>query len=157
VCTADSPGRFNGVPVFVAGRWDATTSIGYDATAPEGPTTYYLSVHVYPFDGTMEFGFCLIIVNNAKGEHAHTYRSSVANQVIPRQCRQHVREILHHYTRQILLHARLQEFVMETYDVNLPQPALVKYEPLCDIFRDFGYSVALEPKNPGKVRWVMRR
>lgn len=151
-CVATQPPAQNINIVNNAGRWDVIFQIGFD---PSGPYTYYQSIHTYPSQGSLEFAFCLVIVDNASRRHAFTYRSSEVRQIIPRSCRTLVDNLLWYYSRELLIISKPSGFFMETFELNLPNAALVKYDVLCHVFKSLGYSVTPTPTTTGKLKWVM--
>lgn len=81
----------------------------------------------------------------------------MTNAIIPKACRQHINAILNHYAQAIMAASRPATFFMETFSVNLPPAALVKYDILCQIFASLGYTVTPTPSStPGKHLWVMK-
>lgn len=154
VCVAKQPPAPDVNIAHSNGRWDCLFQIGYD---PDGPYTYYMSVHTYPSkDSLTEFAFCIAGVDNLKRTHHHTYQSSVVRKIIPKQCKAAIAALLYYHTRELLSVSKPSEFFMETFELNLPAAAVSKYDALCHIFQALGYSVTSTPTTPGKLMWTMK-
>ena len=155
ICSAKQPPQA-GVLVTSSpsGRWDAIFQIGYD---PTWSLTYYMGVHTYLRPtGETEFGFCLVIVDNVSGQEAYTYASSITRQIIPGTDRESISFLLKFYVRELLQASSPKEFLMETFEPNLPPQALHKYAILNHIFQSLGYSVTTMPTTNGKALWVLK-
>lgn len=152
-CTSHRPECFHEIATQHDDKWVVLTSIGYDT---DGPLTYYFIVHTYPSEESTEFAFCITEVNNSNGLKRTIYDSSASNAIIPSACRQHISAILQDFTRKLISSSRPEHFFMETYCVNLPAAALVKYTILCQIFSSLGYTITPIPTQTGKNKWVMK-
>lgn len=133
---------------------------------PDGPTDRpqarftmmeVASKHPYPSkDSITEFAFCAVQVNNLKRSHQPTYRSSVVRQIVPKQCKAAIATLLYYHARELISVSKPTEFFMETFELNLPPAAIVKYDALCHIFQALGYSVTPAPTTQGKLMWRMK-
>jgi len=150
---ANSPARFSAEPIYEDGRWFTVAQIGFDPYGPDGPITYYLFVQFYPSEGSIEYAFGLTWSNNVTRKRGQTYHSSVAGKIIPKDFREDVLQMLEFYTFIMLRTFKIDELFMETYDKDLPEEALVKYERLCEVFSSLGYSASpAQPTVAGKRR-----
>jgi hypothetical protein len=155
---ANSPARFSVDPIYEAGIWRAIAHIGFDPDGPSGAVTYYIFVHFYPCEESIEYAFGLVWSNNETREREQTYESLKANSIVPAEHRKDVFRMIEFYTFVILKKFEILEFFMETYDKNLPDKALVKYNRLSDMFTYLGYEVTPgQPGEPGKRRWLVSK
>ena len=89
--------------------------------------------------------------------HTHTYQSSIVRQIIPKACRDMIAHLLWYHARELIGLSKPNEFFMETFELNLPSNALVKYDALLHVFRSLGYTVSIVPAGaPGKLKWEMK-
>lgn len=89
--------------------------------------------------------------------HTHTYQSSIVRQIIPKPCRDKIGHLLWYHARELIGISKPREFFMETFELNLPNSALTKYDALNHVFRSLGYTVTAVPSGvAGKLKWEMR-
>jgi hypothetical protein len=131
--------------------------VGYDPHHVKGTTTYYLGVQMYPSQGSLEYAFPFVWVHNVLRMQDHTYDARDVSRIVPKACREEMGVLLRYYSRLLLAEAAPTEFFMETYNINLPPPALDKYHRLCEVFEALGYSTIEQPQMTGKRKWLMRR
>lgn len=157
ICTANNPGRYSVMPIVREGRCDVSVQVGFDPDNPSGPSTFYSTIHTYPnpVAGMIEFGFGFLGVNNLARLHFHTYVAATARSVVSPECLPHMRSLIVHYADLVVSATKPAQFMMETYETNLPEKALVKYVSLCDIFRALGYSITHSITAEQKDRWMM--
>lgn len=156
ICMSDDPTRVRETFVYQGLVHGITGGVGYDPDA--GPATYYFAALTSPVRDTIEFQFCIHVVNNSTSAAYPIYDTIEANAIIPKEHRPCVATLLYTYSQKLIARTMPVTFFMETWNINLPAKALVKYDNLCHVFGTLGYTAAVGvSETPGKHLWVMNR
>lgn len=154
VCTIQ-PDRLDFDTARLGSSCNIRTRVGHDAT---GNINYFLmlTLDFHPTQG-LEFAFN-IIEAFADGRPEHViWESAVMAELAEKEDRHRIRQLLFRLTVQLLRFVAPPRFCMTTYDADLPERALEKYNQLCEIFMHSGYNVRRTNPYHGRHAWFMDR
>jgi hypothetical protein len=108
-------------------------------------------------DDALELHFGIRARRNDGPATEPDYSKECVEQYIPRFGRDLIRRLIIESVEKLVVVARPEFIVMETYYANLEPKALAKYAPVCGAVTASGYLICWRDENDGKNYWIFKK
>jgi len=107
---------------------------------------------------SVEFGFCLLEVEQGSGVEYRWWDGRETKGVIPsKQERERCVNVILTCLETLLAEVQPKDIFMQACSGNLPDRAMIKYQRVLETFGQLGYSITEAPEYHGRKSWWMER